>query len=93
MNQGVKIRPYRFPDDYESVVALWENSGPGVRTGRSDTLEEIAKKQERDPELFLVAEIDESIIGTVLGGFDGRRALIYHLSVDENFANRGLALP
>jgi ribosomal protein S18 acetylase RimI-like enzyme len=58
--------------------------------GRSDTLAEIAKKVQRDPDLFLVAEEDGRLIGSVIGGFDGRRGMIYHLSVAEEYRQQGL---
>ena len=62
----------------------------GVNIGRSDTLAEIAKKVARDPDLFLVAEADGRVIGSVIGGFDGRRGLIYHLAVAASFREQGL---
>lgn len=89
MKNAVKIRPFRFPEDYPAVVKLWDQSGPGVHRGRSDTEEEISKKLGRDPELFLVAEDSGVIIGAVLGGYDGRRGLIYHLAVNEEHRLRG----
>ncbi len=61
-----------------------------VSIGRSDTLPEIEKKVARDPDLFLVAEADNCIIGSVIGGFDGRRGLIYHLAVAASFRERGV---
>ena len=78
---GAEIRPYRSPEDYLAVVGLWESAGEGIHLGPSDTAEEIAKKSARDPQLFLVAERDGRIVGSVIGGFDGRRGLIYHLAV------------
>ncbi len=62
----------------------------GVRVGRSDTLAEIEKKVAHDPDLFLVAESDGCIIGSVIGGFDGRRGLIYHLAVAASFREQGI---
>lgn len=62
----------------------------GVRLGRSDTSVEIEKKLARDPDLFLIAEEDGQIIGTVIGGFDGRRGLLYHLAVAAPFRGRGI---
>jgi ribosomal protein S18 acetylase RimI-like enzyme len=62
----------------------------GVRVGRSDTPEEIEKKLTRDLDLFLVAECDGKIIGSVIGGFDGRRGMVYHLAVDEAFRGQGI---
>jgi len=72
------------------VVDLWEHAGPGVHVGRSDTLEEIAKKVQRDPDLFLVAEAEGRLIGSVIGGFDGRRGMIYHLAVADEYHQRGI---
>lgn len=62
----------------------------GVRTGRSDTPAEIEKKLTRDPDLFLIAEADGTIIGSVIGGFDGRRGLVYHLAVALGFRGLGI---
>jgi ribosomal protein S18 acetylase RimI-like enzyme len=57
---------------------------------RSDEAEEIRKKIERDPDLFLIAEIDGQVIGTVMGGFDGRRGMVYHLAVDQSYRQKGI---
>lgn len=84
------LREFQFPADFPQVINLWKNAGPGIQLRRSDDIDEIAKKLQRDPDLFLVAEIDESIIGTVLGGFDGRRGMVYHLAVDDHFRERGI---
>lgn len=62
----------------------------GVGIGRSDTLQEIEKKLTRDPDLFLIAEADGCIVGSVIGGFDGRRGLIYHLAVTASYRGRGI---
>jgi ribosomal protein S18 acetylase RimI-like enzyme len=86
----VAIREFRFPNDYDAVVKLWESMEKGVRVGRSDTPDEIQKKLNRDPDLFLVAELDGRIIGTVIGGYDGRRGLIYHLAVYRELRGQGI---
>ena len=88
--QLVNIREFRFPADYQQVYQLWESMEKGVRVGRSDIRAEIEKKIARDPDLFLIAEIDENIVGSVIGGFDGRRGLIYHLAVAKAFRERGI---
>ena len=84
------IRTFHFPDDYSAVIRLWENAGPGIHVRRSDQPEEIQKKLERDPDLFLVAEHGGQIIGSVLGGFDGRRGMMYHLAVAQGNRQQGL---
>jgi ribosomal protein S18 acetylase RimI-like enzyme len=63
----------------------------GVGIGRSDAPQEIEKKVLHDPDLFLVAEAGGVMVGTVIGGFDGRRGLIYHLAVAPSHRRRGLA--
>ena len=86
----ISIRPFRFPDDLSAVLELWSTAGPGVHIGRSDTLEEIQKKLARDPDLFFVAEHSGHLIGAVLGGFDGRRGMVYHLAVSSEYRRQGL---
>lgn len=88
-NLMILIREFTL-DDYDIVYKLWENSGPGVGISRSDTREEIAKKLQRDPDLFLVAEDAGRIIGTVIGGYDGRRGIIYHLAVERAYRGNGI---
>lgn len=86
----VVIRTFKFSEDYEAVHGLWKNAGAGIQLRRSDAPEEILKKIRRDPDLFLLAVDQDRIVGTVIGGFDGRRGLIYHLAVDESCRNRGI---
>lgn len=71
--------------------ALWESMEKGVHVGRSDSPAEIEKKASRDPDLFLLAEADGEIVGSVIGGFDGRRGMLYHLAVKREFRSRGIA--
>lgn len=84
------IRQFRFPEDYQAVIQLWQNSGSGVRVGRSDAPEEIQKKVDYAPDLFLVAEYANRLVGSVIGGFDGRRGIVYHLAVEEGMRRQGL---
>lgn len=85
----IRLRQFDLVD-YDAVYALWSTAGPGMGIGRSDTREEIAKKLQRDPDLFLIAEDDGKIIGTVIGGYDGRRGLVYHLAVEQPYRRQGI---
>jgi ribosomal protein S18 acetylase RimI-like enzyme len=76
-------------EDYEAVARLWERSGLWIRP--SDTREEVELKLTRDPDLFLVARLGGETVGTAMGAWDGRRAYIYHLSVDPVHQRRGIA--
>ncbi len=84
------IRQFDYDHDLEAVLRLWQHCGPGVRLGVSDTPVEIKKKLGRDPDLFLVAEEEGHIVGTVLGGFDGRRGMVYHLAVALSHRSHGI---
>ena len=82
-------------DDYDAAFALWQNAGPGLGIGRSDTRGEITRKLRYAPDLFLVAEENgpersRRIIGTVIGGYDGRRGIVYHLAVEQSHRGKGI---
>ncbi len=67
------IREFKI-DDYLIVADLWQAAGLILRPG--DELEDVKLKLQRDPDLFLVAEQDDTIVGSVIGGWDGRRGWI-----------------
>jgi len=90
INPSIEIREFSFTNDYDSILKLWQDIETGMKVGRSDTPEEIQKKLERDPDLFLVAETNNEVIGSVIGAFDGRRGMIYHLAVHNKFRGQGI---
>ena len=85
----MKIREFTLAD-YETVKKLWKEAGLTLKP--SDELPEIKKKLERDPDLFLVAEDHNQIVGAVIGSWDGRRGYIYHLAIDPSRQRQGLGL-
>ena len=87
----ILIRPFSFSEDYEDVYSLWKKAGDGIHLRISDEPAEIEKKIARDPDLFLLAEAKGLIIGAVMGGFDGRRGIMYHLAVDPQYRRKGIA--
>jgi ribosomal protein S18 acetylase RimI-like enzyme len=88
----VRIREFHYPEDYPAVRLLWENAGPGIQLRRSDDPDEIQKKLQYSPDLFLVAEMDDKLLGSVVGGFDGRRGMVYHLAVVEPYRKQGIGV-
>ncbi len=90
MSEEIIIREFIFPQDYAACGLIWKNASGGVSFSPSDTYEEIQKKMEYSPELFLVAEVGKTIIGTVIGGFDGRRGMVYHLAVLPGYRGQGV---
>jgi ribosomal protein S18 acetylase RimI-like enzyme len=87
---AISLREFRYPEDYPAARLLWENAGPGIHIRQSDEPAEIQKKLQRDPDLFLVAESGNRLVGTIIGGFDGRRGMIYHLAVQATFRQNGV---
>jgi ribosomal protein S18 acetylase RimI-like enzyme len=87
---GLHIRQFNYPVDYQAVYTLWTQSGEGIHLRRSDDPQEIEKKIARDPDLFILAEKNGTIVGSVLGGFDGRRGLVYHLAVARDCRQQGI---
>lgn len=81
------IRAFR-PDDTRSVVDLWEVAG--LTRPWNDPHQEIEHKVAVDDGLFLVAEDDDRIVGTAMGGYDGHRGWIYSVAVDPDHRGRGL---
>jgi hypothetical protein len=69
----MKIREFKI-DDYPIVRDLWQAAGLILRPG--DELEDVKLKLQRDPDLFLVTEQDDEVVGSVIGGWDGRRGSI-----------------
>ena len=75
--------------DYEAIVSLWTEAGLVLRPG--DELESVRLKLQRDADLFLVAKKGNEIVGSVMGGWDGRRGWIYHLAVRPSHQRQGIA--
>ncbi|KQM69090.1 hypothetical protein ASE76_12080 [Xylophilus sp. Leaf220] len=65
--------------DTSAVVALWQACGL-VRPW-NDPVKDIARKQAVQPEMFLVAEQDCTVVGSAMVGYDGHRGWVYYLAV------------
>jgi ribosomal protein S18 acetylase RimI-like enzyme len=77
-------------DDFPVLHDLWQRGDLWMRP--SDGPEATLLKLQRDPELFLVArDADGRVVGTVMGGWDGRRAYVYHLAVLPEQRRQGIA--
>ena len=83
----VLIRTFEMRN-YEQVAALWRAAGLTLHL--SDDAQSIQQKLERDPELFIVGEVDGQVVGAVLGCYDGRRGWVNHLAVAPRRQRNGL---
>ncbi|MCR4395689.1 MAG: GNAT family N-acetyltransferase [Candidatus Saccharicenans sp.] len=86
----VTIRRFRI-EDYDRVIELWQACGLPLKPKGRDSREEISRQLRRPEIIFLVAEAEGRVIGTVLASYDGRKGWINRLAVDPSFRGRGLA--
>lgn len=84
------IRPFG-EDDYPVVISLWEQTGIPCKPQGRDSKEKILNELANPGTLFLVAEKDGDIIGSVLATHDGRKGWINRLSVMPDHQHRGIA--
>lgn len=86
---GVKIRPMKT-EDYPKVYALWKTiKGFGIRSV-DDSKEGVERFLLRNPNISMVAEYEEEIVGAILCGHDGRRGCFYHVCVREDYRKQGI---
>jgi len=81
------IRPYS-PRDENLVVDLWMKCG--LTRPWNDPHKDIRRKLQVNPELFLVGELDGSIVAAAMGGYEGHRGWVNYLAVDPAFRKQGL---
>lgn len=76
-------------EEIDAILALWKaaSSGPSV----TDTADHLQMLTSEMPELFLVAESEGRLVGSVIGGWDHWRGHIYRLAVHPDYRRRGLA--
>ena len=84
----ISIRPMKS-SDHAQALDLWRRSkGVGFRS--DETRSVLAYYLKRNPGFSFVAFSEKKLVGTILGGHDGRRGSIAHLAVDPAFRRRGL---
>jgi ribosomal protein S18 acetylase RimI-like enzyme len=84
----VEIRPYREPDKC-AVVTLWKQVLADA-AAHNDPETVITKKALVEDGLFFVAIVDDAVVGTVMGGYDGHRGWIYTVAVSPALRRRGI---
>jgi ribosomal protein S18 acetylase RimI-like enzyme len=77
-------------EDYDAAYSLWKvSTGINLRI-LDDSQTGIRKFLERNPHTCFAAEENGELVGTILGGNDGRRGYIYHIAVKADFRNKGI---
>lgn len=85
----IDIAPFENQKHREPVIALWqevfgyeaEHNAPGLV---------IDKKCEFGDGLFYIALVGETVVGTVMAGYDGHRGWIYSIAVSPEHQKQGI---
>jgi ribosomal protein S18 acetylase RimI-like enzyme len=89
-DQSVVIREMRI-EDYEALIKLWKDASLPFRPEGRDSKEEIKRQLGLQTSVFLMAEMEGVLVGTVLGTHDGRKGWINRLAVAPEHRERGIA--
>lgn len=81
------IREIRVADG-DALRKLWKDAG--FRSVGDDD-RGLARMARRNPGLLLVATEAGKLVGSALGGWDGRRGWIYHVATASSHRRRGIA--
>ena len=85
---SVNIRAFERIDT-DDVIALWNEAG--LTRPWNDPRLDIERKLTVQPELFLVAEADARVVGSVMAGYDGHRGWLYYLATARAYRRQGVA--
>ena len=83
----MKIREYQIKDE-EEVIALWAKCDLIVPWNNPH--QDIERKLQVGPDLFLVGEANGKIVASVMGGYEGHRGWINYLAVHPEYRRKGL---
>ena len=95
---SISIRPVTI-EDYDGIFALWNSTEQSKRALNSvdDSREGIARYLKRNPTTCFLAETKDGsgnapeVVGVILTGHDGRRAIIHHMCVHPSCRREGIA--
>ena len=79
--------------DYDAIYELWSSTEQSRRALNpvDDSKEGIDRYLRRNPNTCFAAVKDDKIVGVILAGHDGRRAIIHHLCVHPDCRRKGIA--
>jgi ribosomal protein S18 acetylase RimI-like enzyme len=83
----VIVRAYKESDEAR-VIELWTFAG--LVRAWNDPKKDIARKLQVQRDLFLVAELEGTIVGVVMAGYEGHRGWVNYLAVDIGQRRRGI---
>ena len=80
-------------DDYDDMLALWNSTEQSKRALNpvDDSREGIERYIKRNPTTCFGAFSGDKLVGVILTGHDGRRALIHHMCVHPDYRRMNIA--
>ncbi|MEA3355952.1 MAG: GNAT family N-acetyltransferase [Candidatus Bipolaricaulota bacterium] len=79
------------PDDYDGLIELWEKANLPFKPNGRDRHKQITEELAGTKSIFLIAEREGAIIGSILGTHDGRKGWINRLAVAPEYRRTGIA--
>lgn len=84
----MKVRLFMEQDRHQ-VICLWKEAG--LITLQNDPDKDIDRKLKVDPDLLLVGVVEQQIVATIMGGYEGHRGWLNYLAVKKEYRNQRLA--
>ena len=88
-SERLSVRPFQHGEQ-EALQRLWARVFPDDPPWNAPEVM-IENKLKVQPELLLVGEVEGTLVGAVIAGFDGVRGWIYHLAIAPEYRRRGFA--
>ncbi|KQQ93401.1 GCN5 family acetyltransferase [Leifsonia sp. Leaf325] len=75
--------------DIPALLAFWARAAENDARP-ADSADAVRRQIERDPDALIVATIGNSIVGSIIAGWDGWRFHLYRLAVDPTLRRHGI---
>lgn len=86
---SIKMTITEYLPEYETtVIELWQKCNL-TRPWNNPELD-IERKLKVNPELFLIGLVDDKVMASVMGGYEGHRGWVYYLAVTPEHQRQGL---
>ena len=76
-------------DEAHALLDLWQRCD--ASPSNTDNIDSVTLLLREYPDATLIAELDGTVIGSIIATFDGWRGNLYRLAVDPLFRRQGLA--
>jgi ribosomal protein S18 acetylase RimI-like enzyme len=78
-------------EDYDPLMSIWDGARLTYKPRGRDRRDKIEREIKGLNAVFLVAEIEGKLVGSVFATHDGRKGWINRLAVSPAFRRRGIA--